>query len=97
LSIDVFSPNPHGEGCARKSAPSAEIRAGLPASIVSEPSVPGSIKIPADAQPMILIGSRPWGAGSFAGENKNPLPQCRSKTRPVLDLPDGPIEVTLLT
>jgi biotin-dependent carboxylase-like uncharacterized protein len=39
----------------RLQGPPVPIRAGMPASIVSEPSMPGGIQIPADEQPIILF------------------------------------------
>ena len=39
----------------RLQGPAIDIRADMPSSIVSEPSMPGSIQIPADAQPIILF------------------------------------------
>ena len=39
----------------RLQGPAIAMRAGMPPSIVSEPSMPGSIQIPADAQPIILF------------------------------------------
>ncbi|RLC06542.1 MAG: KipI antagonist [Deltaproteobacteria bacterium] len=39
----------------RLQGPSIEIKEGMPKSIVSEPSMPGSVQIPADEQPIILL------------------------------------------
>lgn len=39
----------------RLQGPAIAMRKGMPPSIVSEPSMPGSIQIPADAQPIILF------------------------------------------
>jgi len=39
----------------RLQGPSMEIKKGMPKSIVSEPSMPGSVQIPADGQPIILL------------------------------------------
>jgi len=39
----------------RLQGPAIDIRADMPSSIISEPSMPGSIQIPADAQPIILF------------------------------------------
>lgn len=41
-----------------------ERKAGTPASIVSEPSMPGSIQIPADAQPIVLLVEQTVGGYS---------------------------------
>jgi allophanate hydrolase subunit 2 len=39
----------------RLKGPEIAIAGGMPQSIVSEPSMPGSIQIPADRQPIILL------------------------------------------
>ncbi len=39
----------------RLDGPSIEIKEGMPKSIVSEPSMPGSVQIPADGQPIVLL------------------------------------------
>ncbi len=39
----------------RLKGPDINIREGMPKSIVSEPSMPGSVQIPADGQPIILL------------------------------------------
>jgi biotin-dependent carboxylase-like uncharacterized protein len=39
----------------RLQGPSIAIREGMPKSIISEPCVPGSVQIPADAQPIIVL------------------------------------------
>lgn len=41
-------------GC-RTEGPSVGLKQGSPASIISEPSVPGGVQIPADGQPIILL------------------------------------------
>ncbi|MCG8567089.1 MAG: KipI antagonist, partial [Desulfobacterales bacterium] len=37
------------------------IREGKPASIISEPVIPGAIQVPADQQPIILLGEQTVG------------------------------------
>ena len=39
----------------RLQGPNVELRKGMPKSIISEPTMPGGVQIPADEQPIILM------------------------------------------
>lgn len=65
--MDVFfssryalSPDSNRVGC-RLQGPAVPLALGKPASIISEPLVPGGVQVPADGQPIILLGEQTVG------------------------------------
>jgi len=59
-STFTVSPRSDRMGC-RLSGPAVERDAGAPASIVSEPVVPGNVQVPADGQPILLLKEQTIG------------------------------------
>lgn len=56
----TVSPQANRMGC-RLQGPAIERLAGMPTSIISEPSLPGGVQIPADGQPIILLTEQTVG------------------------------------